>query len=60
VVIVIHDIYGWQFQDTRYVVDIIAANGYIAVCPDFFLGKDPWKPTNHWQTFGKWLHDRDP
>lgn len=28
-VIVVHDIYGYQFPDTRFVVDIIAANGFM-------------------------------
>ncbi|XP_077166014.1 carboxymethylenebutenolidase homolog isoform X2 [Paroedura picta] len=28
-VIVVHDIYGWQFPDTRYIADIIAAEGYL-------------------------------
>ncbi|XP_061445087.1 carboxymethylenebutenolidase homolog [Rhineura floridana] len=59
-VIMIHDIYGWEFPDTRYVADIVAANGYITICPDFFLGKEPWKTTNRWQNFGDWLKQRDP
>lgn len=28
-VIVIHDIYGWQLPNTRYIVDMLAANGYL-------------------------------
>lgn len=28
-VIMVHDIYGWQFPDTRYVTDIVAANGFM-------------------------------
>ncbi|XP_062985807.1 carboxymethylenebutenolidase homolog [Elgaria multicarinata webbii] len=59
-VIVVHDIYGWQFPDTRYVADIIASNGYITICPDFFLGKEPWKPTDKWKDFRDWLNHRDP
>ncbi|XP_053105421.1 carboxymethylenebutenolidase homolog [Hemicordylus capensis] len=59
-VIVVHDIYGWQFPDTRYVADIIAANGFLTIVPDFFLGKEPWKPTNHWHNFADWLKNRDP
>ncbi|XP_025032594.1 carboxymethylenebutenolidase homolog [Python bivittatus] len=59
-VILVHDIYGWQFPDTRYVADIVASNGYTIICPDFFLGKEPWTPNDHWQNFGGWLKDRDP
>ncbi|XP_020652802.3 carboxymethylenebutenolidase homolog [Pogona vitticeps] len=59
-VILVHDIYGWQFPDIRYITDILAANGYITICPDYFLGKAPWKTTDHWQDFGDWLKDRDP
>ncbi|XP_064410419.1 carboxymethylenebutenolidase homolog [Latimeria chalumnae] len=56
-VIVIQDIYGWQLPNTRYVADMLAANGYIAICPDFFVGKEPWKPSNDWSTFQEWLKD---
>ncbi|XP_026556693.1 carboxymethylenebutenolidase homolog [Pseudonaja textilis] len=59
-VILVHDIFGWQFPDTKYVADIIASNGYTTICPDFFLGKVPWTPNDHWQNFGDWLKDRDP
>nr|XP_028591665.1 carboxymethylenebutenolidase homolog [Podarcis muralis]XP_028591666.1 carboxymethylenebutenolidase homolog [Podarcis muralis]XP_028591668.1 carboxymethylenebutenolidase homolog [Podarcis muralis] len=59
-VIVIHDIYGWQFPDTRYIADMVAAKGYITICPDFFLGKEPWKTTDRWQNFADWLKHRDP
>ncbi|GAB0183326.1 carboxymethylenebutenolidase [Grus japonensis] len=30
-VIVIHDIFGWQLPNTRYMADMLAANGYIEV-----------------------------
>nr|XP_056718910.1 carboxymethylenebutenolidase homolog [Euleptes europaea] len=59
-IVVVHDIYGWQFPDTRYVADIIAADGYLIICPDFFLGKEPWTPNDRWQNFGDWLKHRDP
>ncbi|KAH0618012.1 hypothetical protein JD844_016926 [Phrynosoma platyrhinos] len=59
-VILVHDIYGWQFPDTRYITDILASNGYITICPDFFLGKEPWKSNNHWHDFADWLKQRDP
>lgn len=59
-VIVVHDIYGYQFPDTRFVVDIIAANGFITICPDFFLGKAPWTANDHWQDFADWLKQREP
>uniref|UniRef100_A0A8C4RUX0 Carboxymethylenebutenolidase homolog n=1 Tax=Erpetoichthys calabaricus TaxID=27687 RepID=A0A8C4RUX0_ERPCA len=52
-VIVIQDIFGFQLPNTRYMVDILAVNGYTAICPDFYLGKEPWKPTNDWSQFEK-------
>ncbi|CAM5111036.1 unnamed protein product [Natator depressus] len=58
-VVVIQDIFGWQLPNTRYMVDMLAANGYIAICPDFFVGKEPWNPSDDWSTFGEWLKTRD-
>uniref|UniRef100_A0A8B9Z3X5 Carboxymethylenebutenolidase homolog n=1 Tax=Buteo japonicus TaxID=224669 RepID=A0A8B9Z3X5_9AVES len=45
-VIVIHDIFGWQLPNTRYMADILAAHGYIAICPDFYVGREAWKPSD--------------
>ncbi|OXB65191.1 hypothetical protein ASZ78_004948, partial [Callipepla squamata] len=59
-VIVVHDIFGWMFPDIRYIVDLIAGHGYITICPDFFKGKDPWKPTDHWHDFADWMKKHDP
>ncbi|XP_047423669.1 carboxymethylenebutenolidase homolog [Mugil cephalus] len=59
-IIVIQDIFGWQLPNTRYIADMLAANGYTAVCPDFFLGKEPWSPSHDWSTFQTWLEDRKP
>ncbi|NXY72015.1 CMBL Carboxymethylenebutenolidase, partial [Glareola pratincola] len=59
-VIVIHDIFGWLFPDIRYIVDLIAGQGYITVCPDFFKGTDPWKTTDHWADFADWMKAHDP
>ncbi|KAK9527831.1 hypothetical protein VZT92_014356 [Zoarces viviparus] len=59
-VIVIQDIYGWQLPNTRYMADMLAASGYIAVCPDFYVGKEPWGPSNDWSKFAEWLEDRKP
>ncbi|KAL8194195.1 UNVERIFIED_CONTAM: hypothetical protein K2H54_004016 [Gekko kuhli] len=58
-VIVIHDIYGWQLPNTRYIVDMLAANGYLAILPDFYKGQEPWKPSSDWTTFSEWLKTRD-
>lgn len=30
-IIVIHDIYAWQLPNTRYIADMLAANGYMYV-----------------------------
>ncbi|XP_049679712.1 carboxymethylenebutenolidase homolog [Accipiter gentilis] len=47
-VIVIHDIFGWQLPNTRYMADMLAAHGYIAICPDFYVGRKAWKPSDDW------------
>ncbi|XP_048832450.1 carboxymethylenebutenolidase homolog [Brienomyrus brachyistius] len=57
-VIVIQDIYGWRLPNTRYMADLLSSHGYIAVCPDFFTGKEPWSPSHDFSTFQKWLEDR--
>ncbi|XP_029445895.1 carboxymethylenebutenolidase homolog isoform X1 [Rhinatrema bivittatum] len=57
-IIVIQDIFGWKLPNTRYIVDMLAANGYIAICPDFFVGKEPWNPTDDRATFAEWLKTR--
>ncbi|XP_076868943.1 carboxymethylenebutenolidase homolog [Brachyhypopomus gauderio] len=59
-VIVIQDIFGWQLPNTRYMADMLSSNGYVAVCPDFFVGKEPWSPSNDWSTFQLWLEDKKP
>ncbi|XP_017571720.1 carboxymethylenebutenolidase homolog [Pygocentrus nattereri] len=58
--IIIHDIFGWQLPNTRYMVDMLASHGCIAVCPDFFIGKEPWSPSNDWAGFQQWLEDKKP
>ncbi|XP_039185247.1 carboxymethylenebutenolidase homolog isoform X2 [Crotalus tigris] len=30
-VIVIHDIFGWQLPNTRYIADLVASNGYMEI-----------------------------
>nr|XP_042715812.1 carboxymethylenebutenolidase homolog isoform X2 [Chrysemys picta bellii] len=30
-----------------------------AICPDFFVGKEPWNPSDDWSTFDEWLKTRD-
>ncbi|KAM4686952.1 carboxymethylenebutenolidase homolog isoform 1-T2 [Amazona ochrocephala] len=57
-VIVIHDIFGWELPNTRYIADMLATNGYIATCPDFFVGQEAWKLSNDWATFDDWLKTR--
>ncbi|NXF84706.1 CMBL Carboxymethylenebutenolidase, partial [Eubucco bourcierii] len=58
-VIVIHDIFGWQLPNTRYVADMLTTNGYVAICPDFFVGQEAWKPSNDWASFDEWRKTRD-
>ncbi|XP_062986294.1 carboxymethylenebutenolidase homolog isoform X2 [Elgaria multicarinata webbii] len=59
-VIVIHDIHGWQIPNIRFITDLLASNGYIAICPDFFKSQEPWKPSNSESMFKDWLKSRDP
>ncbi|KAK5850228.1 hypothetical protein PBY51_014494 [Eleginops maclovinus] len=59
-IIVIQDIFGWQLSNTRYMADLVADKGYIAVCPDFFVGKEPWGPSDDWSKFDEWLEDKKP
>ncbi|NXU44081.1 CMBL Carboxymethylenebutenolidase, partial [Drymodes brunneopygia] len=59
-VIVVHDVFGWRFPDMRYIVDLIASHGYIAICPDFFKGTEPWTSTDHWADFRDWMKAHDP
>uniref|UniRef100_A0A8C4UDZ2 Carboxymethylenebutenolidase homolog n=1 Tax=Falco tinnunculus TaxID=100819 RepID=A0A8C4UDZ2_FALTI len=58
-VIVIHDIFGWQLPNTRYMADTLTTSGYIAICPDFFVGRETWKPSDHWSKFDDWLKTQD-
>ncbi|XP_063062779.1 carboxymethylenebutenolidase homolog [Engraulis encrasicolus] len=59
-VVVIQDIYGWQLPNTRYMADMLSTNGYIAIVPDFYMGKEPWSPSHDWATFQEWLEDKKP
>lgn len=59
-IIVIHDIFGWQLPNTRYMADMLATNGYIAVCADLYVGKEPWSPSHDWANFMEWLKDKKP
>ncbi|NWV63289.1 CMBL Carboxymethylenebutenolidase, partial [Malurus elegans] len=59
-VIVAHDVFGWRFPDIRYIVDLMASHGYIAICPDFFKGTKPWTSTDHWADFSDWMKNHDP
>ncbi|KAM6971478.1 carboxymethylenebutenolidase homolog [Tautogolabrus adspersus] len=59
-IIVIHDIFGWELPNTRYMADMLAANGYTTVCPDFFVGREPWTPSHDWSTLQEWIKERSP
>ncbi|KAK5877490.1 hypothetical protein CesoFtcFv8_024991 [Champsocephalus esox] len=59
-IIVIQDIFGWQLPNTRYMADLLADNGYIAVCPDLFVGKEPWSPSHDWSKFQEWFEEKNP
>lgn len=58
-VIVIHDIFGWQLPNTRYMADMIAGNGYTTIIPDFFVGQAPWDPSKDWATFPEWVKTKN-
>ncbi|KAK5898455.1 hypothetical protein CgunFtcFv8_015871 [Champsocephalus gunnari] len=59
-IIVIQDIFGWRLPNTRYMADLLADNGYIAVCPDLFVGKEPWSPSHDWSKFQEWFEEKNP
>uniref|UniRef100_A0A8B9ICE9 Carboxymethylenebutenolidase homolog n=1 Tax=Anser brachyrhynchus TaxID=132585 RepID=A0A8B9ICE9_9AVES len=59
-VIVIQDVFGWQLPNMRHMADIVAANGYIAICPDIFAGKEAWKPSDDWSNLDDCLKAQDP
>ncbi|XP_062836912.1 carboxymethylenebutenolidase homolog isoform X2 [Anolis carolinensis] len=42
-VILVHDIYGWQFPDTRYITDIFASNGYMTTAVFMKCLKEKYK-----------------
>lgn len=60
-VIVIHDIFGWELPNTRYITDMITGNGYIAILPDFFAGQGAWNPADDFSTpfFAEWVKSRN-
>ncbi|XP_069814409.1 carboxymethylenebutenolidase homolog [Dendropsophus ebraccatus] len=57
-VIVVQDIFGWQLPNTRFIADLLASQGYVTICPDFFVGQEAWNPSNDWNTFNDWLQTR--
>ncbi|XP_042664549.1 carboxymethylenebutenolidase homolog [Centrocercus urophasianus] len=59
-VIVIHDVFGWELPNTRYIADMLTTNGYVAILPDFFVGQEPWKPSYDPAIFYEWVKFRDP
>uniref|UniRef100_A0A5F4W3H4 Carboxymethylenebutenolidase homolog n=1 Tax=Callithrix jacchus TaxID=9483 RepID=A0A5F4W3H4_CALJA len=58
-VIVIQDIFGWQSPNIRYMADMISGNGYTTIVPDFFVGQEPWDPSDDWSIFPEWLKMRN-
>jgi len=46
-IVVVHDIFGVNLPNPRYVADFLASKGFDAVVPDFFAGHDvtPWPAT---------------
>ncbi|XP_056376684.1 carboxymethylenebutenolidase homolog isoform X2 [Hyla sarda] len=59
-IIVVQDVYGWKLPNTRYMADLLASHGYIAVLGDFFVGQEPWNSTYEDANFFKWLETRPP
>lgn len=57
-IIVVQDIYGWELSNTRLMADMLAANGYTAVVGDFFVGKEPWHPSNDRAGLFAWIQTR--
>ncbi|KAM8966484.1 carboxymethylenebutenolidase homolog [Pelodytes ibericus] len=57
-IIVVQDIFGWQLPNTRFIADLLTTQGYLTICPDFFVGQDPWNPAADRSTFLEWLKSR--
>ncbi|XP_053570484.1 carboxymethylenebutenolidase homolog [Bombina bombina] len=57
-VIVVQDIFGWDLPNTRFMADLLATHGYIAVLPDLFVGQEPWNPANDYSRIHEWLKTR--
>lgn len=71
-----HQIHGWRalsqwihvnicftwFKNMKMVADIPVLTWLFcsAICPDFFVGKEPWSPSHDWSTFQQWLEDKKP
>ncbi len=69
-----HQIHGWHalsrwihvnisfkyIWNMKTVADICFWFFCSAICPDFFVGKEPWSPSHDWSTFQQWLEDKKP
>jgi len=48
-VVVVHDIFGFELPNCKYIVDYLASKGFDAIMPDFYGGKNdvggPWPAT---------------
>ncbi|XP_078680822.1 carboxymethylenebutenolidase homolog isoform X1 [Branchiostoma floridae x Branchiostoma belcheri] len=58
-VVFFSDVFGWELPNTRYIVDMIANNGYVAILPDVFEG-EPWPADKDRSTFPEWRKRKDP
>ncbi|XP_078600764.1 carboxymethylenebutenolidase homolog isoform X1 [Branchiostoma floridae x Branchiostoma japonicum] len=59
-IVVYMDIFGWKLPNTRYIVDMIANNGYVVILPDAYEGAEPWTPDRDKSSFLEWVKTKDP
>ncbi len=52
-VILIHDVFGFKYDEMRRIADFLAKNGYVALLPDLFRGS-PWKSFTDFSGMPAW------
>lgn len=52
-VILIHDVFGYKYDEMRRIADFLAKNGYVTLLPDLFRG-NPWKSFTDFSGLPAW------
>jgi carboxymethylenebutenolidase len=53
-VILIHDVFGYKYDEMRRIADLIAQAGFDVIVPDLYRGK-PYEMDWGWDKFPEWL-----